>query len=245
MTLYKSEMETAIVSTKRGSIIEQQPGLLKRRAFVDKLRYEKLYAVQHEGISYLYRALTLREMRGIQDLMSSLSDETLDDLVVCTCLVIPEFNSPDDLNEYARQVGEGIIDALSTAIMKVSRAATEEEAERFLKEATDRAEDWMSDAEMWEVIRAVCRVFPGYTPDSLFDMNVTQLLTRMTLAENAVSEIQEVEGEAEIFSNIPFPAGAKIEEQNAIAMQINSEILARELAKHRKKGGSKKVKITK
>jgi len=135
-----------------------------------KARYVYTFEVALAERNFVFRALTWAEHRELVE--RSNEDPEQADLIVKAALLYPAYE------EVVEEVDAGVIEALATEIVGSSGFASVE----AFNEGLEWAREEVNKVE-FEVIGAICKAFPGYKPEDIYQMRFPDLMIRLAMAE--------------------------------------------------------------
>ena len=146
-------------------------GPVPEKLYSWKVEYGDIGAVEIDGHTFYFRALTTNEYRSIASL-KEVPEIYLEDEVLRRVVLYPEDFNPDDYSA-------GVPMTLSHAIVRFS---SPESAEAFQKDLSAEEERIRNDP-FFIMITKICRAFPAISPIELGEMTYYELLTLLAVAE--------------------------------------------------------------
>ena len=119
--------------------------------------------------------LTLESFKRVENLLA-LNPHLLvhlQDEIFLSCLASPLY-----LKDMYPHINAGIVSSIADAVYSVSGPQSIELLQQHLDTERIQASDVTK-----QMIMIICRAFPGYTPDDLFDMDWQNLVNRFVIAE--------------------------------------------------------------
>jgi len=118
----------------------------------------------------VFRALTWHEQQSLVE--NAIEDPEQADNIVKACLLFPDYETlVDDFDA-------GVIETLATEIVQASGFSSVEafnEGLEWAREETQKAE--------YEVVAAICKAFPAYTPEQVYNLQFLDVMVRLAMAE--------------------------------------------------------------
>jgi len=145
------------------------------------------------------------------------------DLIVQRALLTPEYDS------VAEDVDAGVIDALATEIVQVSGFASVES----FNEGLEWAREEILKVE-YEVVAAICRAFPAYKPEDIYELAFTDIMVRLAIAEKILGLEPEGGGGQmpvtpgmEAYGDVPSMPVPPVDQMESIQADPHLDILMR------------------
>jgi hypothetical protein len=138
-----------------------------------KLRYGTIGAVTLEDRTFFYRMLTVREY-GIVSSSANLDQTDMEEVICDWCVLDPQ--PPVWWDDYPAMTAS----MLAQTIVDESRFDTPDDLVAHMKDARER----MDSNLLSFLIVKVCSAIPGYTPQELQHLTMTQLLDEVVYAEH-------------------------------------------------------------
>ncbi len=149
-----------------------------------------MYSTVADGKTVVFRPLTWQEQHSLVE--GATEDCEQADNIVETCLLYPDYDS------LIEDFDAGVVETLATEIVNASGFSSVEafnEGLIWAREETKKVE--------YEVIAAICKAFPAYTPEAVYDLQFLDIMVRLAIAEKILGIAPEEQQE----ENLPVTPG--------------------------------------
>ena len=191
-----------------------------------KSRHKHVYSTSADDKTVVFRPLTWKEQHSLVE--GATEDCEQADNIVKACLLYPEYDS------LIEDFDAGVVETLATEIVSASGFSSVEafnEGLIWAREETQKVE--------YEVIAAICKAFPAYTPEDVYDLQFLDIMVRLAIAEKILGMSPEMSQEdslpitpgMEAFGGPPPRPGPVDEMYATPPIDMHTETLMRSRAK--------------